>query len=87
MRKLILGTPYRNRKHCCGSILEKGGVIKHTYEDFDKDYDAFTDYVMDRISLEERRKIRKDWNTQHKTGIKNWEKYLLKRVNEKHLNK
>jgi len=62
----------------------KGGVMK-TYDDFGKDYDAFTDYVMDRISLEERRKIRKQWN-ESKSKMQ-WQDYLLKEVNKKSMAK
>lgn len=62
----------------------KGGVMK-TYDDFGKDYDAFTDYVMDRISLEERRKIRKNWE-QSKSKMQ-WQDYLLKEVNKKSMAK
>ena len=59
----------------------KGGKIMKTYDDFGRDYDKFTDYVMDRITLEDKRKIRKDWKD---TGGKmKWQDYLLKRVNEK----
>ena len=59
----------------------KGGKIMKTYDDFGGDYDEFTNYVMDRIDTDERRKIRKDWND---TGGKmKWQDYLLKRVNEK----
>jgi|TARA_R110000868_G_scaffold116872_8_gene310781 hypothetical protein len=70
----------------------KGGKIMKTYDDFDRDYDEFTDYVMDRIDLDERRKIRDGWNKKSREnrekGIKGgnemrWENYLLKRVNEK----
>ena len=70
----------------------KGRKIMKTYEDFGKDYDKFTDYVMDRIDIDEREKIRKDWNKKDKEnrakGIKGgkemrWHTYLLKRVNEK----
>ena len=57
----------------------KGGIMK-TYDDFGKDYDAFTDYVMDRISLEERRKIRKQWE-KSKSKMQ-WQDYLLKEVNK-----
>ena len=82
----VAGKVYRQQQS-----MEKGGVMK-TYDDFGKDYDAFTDYVMDRISLEERRKIRDGWNKKSREnrekGIKGgnemrWENYLLKRVNEK----
>jgi hypothetical protein len=62
----------------------KGGEMK-TYDDFGKDYDAFTDYVMDRISLEERRKIRKQWE-QSKSKMQ-WQDYLLKEVNKKSMAK
>tara|TARA_R110001592_G_scaffold159862_4_gene391645 strand:- start:8307 stop:10202 length:1896 start_codon:yes stop_codon:yes gene_type:complete len=70
----------------------KGGKIMKTYDDFDRDYDEFTDYVMDKIDLDERRNIRDDWNKKSREnrekGIKGgkemrWENYLLKRVNEK----
>ena len=64
--------------------MAKGGVMK-TYDDFGKDYDAFTDYVMDRISLEERRKIRKQWE-QSKSKMQ-WQDYLLKEVNKKSMAK
>ena len=72
--------------------MEKGGKIMKTYDDFDRDYDEFTDYVMDRIDLDERRKIRDGWNKKSREnrekGIKGgnemrWENYLLKTVNEK----
>lgn len=59
------------------NITAKGGEMK-TYDDFGKDYDAFTNYVMDRISLEERRKIRKEWE-QSKSKMQ-WQDYLLKSV-------
>jgi len=68
-------------------IIEKGkyySEIKHTYADFGNDHDAFTNYVMDRLdNVEERQQIRKDWNKQAKTGEKDWNTYLLKRVNKK----
>ena len=61
--------------------ISDDGKIMKTYDDFGGDYDEFTDYVMDRIDTDERRKIRKDWND---TGGKmKWQDYLLKRVNEK----
>ena len=66
----------------------KGGKIMKTYDDFGGDYDEFTDYVMDRIDTDERRKIREDWNRESRRDMltkdeKRWENYLLKRVNEK----
>ena len=68
--------------------FEKGGKIMKTYDDFGGDYDEFTDYVMDRIDTDERRKIREDWNRESRRDMltkdeKRWENYLLKRVNEK----
>jgi hypothetical protein len=68
--------------------FEKGGKIMKTYDDFSGDYDEFTDYVMDRIDTDERRKIREDWNRESRRDMltkdeKRWENYLLKRVNEK----
>ena len=74
------------------SNYAKGGKIMKTYDDFGRDYDEFTNYVMDRIDLDERKKIRDDWNKKSREnrakGIKGgkemrWENYLLKRVNEK----
>ena len=58
-----------------------------TYEQIKKDYpytkenpnkavNVFTKYVMDVISLDERREIRKNWN-----GSGDWHDYLLKEVN------
>ena len=44
--------------------MAKGGVMK-TYDDFGKDYDAFTDYVMDRISLKKEEKLRNNGNNQN----------------------
>ena len=66
----------------------KGGKIMKTYDDFDRDYERFTNYVLDRIDLDERRKIREDWNRESRRDMltkdeKQWENYLLKRVNEK----
>jgi len=67
--------------------FEKGGKIMKTYDDFGGDYDEFTDYVMDRIDTDERRKIREDWNRESRRDMltkdeKRWENYLLKRVNK-----
>ena len=54
--------------------------------------DDFSNYIMDRIDLDERRKIREDWNRKEKEnrakGIKGgkemrWDEYLLKEVNKK----
>ena len=75
----MAGKVYRQQQS-----MKKGGVMK-TYDDFGKDYDAFTDYVMDRISLEERRKIRKDWG-QSKSKMQ-WQDYLLKEVKKKSMAK
>ena len=66
----------------------KGGKIMKTYDDFDRDYERFTHYVLDRIDLDERRKIREDWNRESRRDMltkdeKDWHTYLLKRVNEK----
>jgi len=61
---------------------DSGGEVKHTLEDFNKDHDAFTDYVFNVITLDQRRQIRKDWNNQYNTGEKDWHKFLLTRVNE-----
>ena len=66
----------------------KGGKIMKTYDDFDRDYERFTHYVLDRIDLDERRKIREDWNRESRRDMltkdeKDWQTYLLKRVNEK----
>ena len=66
----------------------KGGKVMKTYDDFDRDYERFTHYVLDRIDLDERRKIREDWNRESRRDMltkdeKQWENYLLKRVNEK----
>ena len=58
-----------------------------TYEQIKKDYpytkenpmkavDIFTKYVMDVISLDERREIRRNWD-----GKEEWHNYLLKKVN------
>jgi len=77
--KKVAGKVYREQQ-----AMAKGGVMK-TYDDFGKDYDAFTDYVMDRISLEERRKIRKQWN-ESKSKMQ-WQDYLLKEVNKKSMAK
>ena len=43
-------------------------------------YDAFTNYVMNRITIEQRRKIRKQWNNL-KNSV-NWQSYLLSEVNK-----
>lgn len=48
-------------------------------EDLNKPYDVFTNYVMDVISLEQRKSIRSDWNTLQ-VPI-SWQDYLLERVN------
>ena len=77
--KKVAGKVYRQQQS-----MEKGGVMK-TYDDFGKDYDSFTDYVMDRISLEERRKIRKEWE-KSKSKMQ-WQDYLLKEVNKKSMAK
>lgn len=67
--------------------MKKGGKVYDSYDEMKKDYDrydirdAFEDYIYDRISHEERRKIRQDWNDMD--GYVEWETYLLKRVNEK----
>ncbi|MAX51514.1 MAG: hypothetical protein CMH22_06000 [Methylophaga sp.] len=50
----------------------------YTKENPNKAYDVFTDYVMDKISFEERREVRKNWN-----GNGDWHDYLLKEVNLK----
>jgi hypothetical protein len=72
------------------SSYESGGEIITDYEHFRyKDHSDFTDYVMDRISLEERRAIRNDWNEQERRSREkgergtDWKQYLLDRVNEK----
>lgn len=44
--------------------------------------DDLFNFVADRISDKERKKIRKDWNTQYKTGEKDWDKYLYNNVKD-----
>jgi len=67
--------------------MKKGGKVYESFDEMKKDYDrydiqdAFEDYVYDRISHEERQKIRQDWNDMD--DYVEWESYLLKRVNEK----
>ena len=69
---------------CCGAdyvnSIDKENEMK-TYDDFDRDYNSFTDYVMDRIDIDERKKIRKEW--ENTSGEMKWQDYLLKRVNQK----
>jgi len=48
-------------------------------ENLNKPHDVLTNYVMDIISLKQRKSIRDDWNTLQ-VPI-SWEDYLLKRVN------
>ena len=50
-----------------------------TYKDF-KTYDAFANYIMDRVTIEERRAIRVAWNKQYDNGEKDWREYLLASV-------
>lgn len=42
-------------------------------------YDEFTNYVMNKISIKQRREIRKNWNNS-KNDI-SWQRYLLNEVN------
>jgi hypothetical protein len=57
-----------------------GSDIKTSYDDFGRDYDAFTDYVMDKISLKQRKDIRKSWE---KDGAKTqWQDYLIQKAND-----
>ena len=41
-------------------------------------YDIFTDYVMNIITIEERREARKIWNAKNK---KTWEDFIISYVN------
>ena len=73
----------------------KGGKTYNTFDEIKEEYgryyaaDFYSDYVMDRIDSDERRKIREDWNDMYKGGTSynyekmGWQDYLLKRVNEK----
>jgi len=67
-------------------VLKQKHKQKWSYEDFNKDHDAFTDYVMDRLDgSDDRREIRKDWEAQYKSkgAEKDWNKFLLKKANER----
>ena len=44
-----------------------------------KAYEVFTKYVMDVINLEERKKIRDNWN-QYNSSL-SWQDYLIRDVN------
>ena len=53
--------------------------MNKTYNGFNS-YDEFTNYVMNRITIEQRRQIRKQWNNL-KDSV-NWQSYLLSEVNK-----
>ena len=67
----------------------KGGEVITDYEYFrGKDHDEFTNYIFDRISLDDRREIRKEWNEKERVsrakgerGVE-WQQYLLDSVNK-----
>jgi|9_EtaG_2_1085328.scaffolds.fasta_scaffold08584_8 hypothetical protein len=59
----------------------------NNYEEIQQDYDrfdehnVFTKYIMDKITIEQRREIRKDWNKEGHREM-GWQNYLIKRVNK-----
>jgi len=59
----------------------------NNYEEIQQDYDrfdehnVFTKYIMDKITIEQRREIRKDWNKEGHREMR-WQNYLIKRVNK-----
>ena len=67
----------------------EGGEVITDYEYFrGKDHDEFTNYIFDRISLDDRREIRKEWNEKEREsrakgerGVE-WQQYLLDSVNK-----
>ena len=70
-------------------MYAKGGEVITDYEYFrGKDHEEFTNYIFDRISLDDRREIRKEWNEKERVsrakgerGVE-WKQYLLDSVNK-----